>query len=146
MKSSKGFTLIELIVVIVVLGILAVTAAPKFINIQDDAQEAVANGISASLTSAATMAHGKALIASQTGAEGSVSINGVSVALVNGYPSESSIGSLIEAVNGWPGTADATANTYTLAHSSGTCVVYTETSSSNTAPEVTVETCPDEDE
>ncbi|MGL4204867.1 MAG: type IV pilin protein, partial [Aeromonadaceae bacterium] len=34
MKRSAGFTLIELVIVIVILGILAVTAAPKFLNLQ----------------------------------------------------------------------------------------------------------------
>ena len=39
MKKQGGFTLIELVVVIVILGILAVTAAPRFLNLQDDAKE-----------------------------------------------------------------------------------------------------------
>ena len=38
MKRSAGFTLIELVIVIVILGILAVTAAPKFLNLQSDAR------------------------------------------------------------------------------------------------------------
>ncbi|MED5521016.1 MAG: prepilin-type N-terminal cleavage/methylation domain-containing protein, partial [Pseudomonadota bacterium] len=37
-STQQGFTLIELIIVIVLLGILAVTAAPKFLNLQDDAR------------------------------------------------------------------------------------------------------------
>ena len=41
MKRQGGFTLIELVVVIVILGILAVTAAPRFLNLQDDARNAV---------------------------------------------------------------------------------------------------------
>ena len=39
MKRNAGFTLIELVIVIVILGILAVTAAPKFLNLQGDARE-----------------------------------------------------------------------------------------------------------
>ena len=44
-STQKGFTLIELIIVIVLLGILAVTAAPKFLNLQDDARDSVLQGI-----------------------------------------------------------------------------------------------------
>ncbi len=43
MKKQTGFTLIELVVVIVILGILAVTAAPRFLNLQNDAREALRN-------------------------------------------------------------------------------------------------------
>ena len=44
MKRSAGFTLIELVIVIIILGILAVTAAPKFLNLQGDAREAPLKG------------------------------------------------------------------------------------------------------
>ncbi|HAA96802.1 MAG TPA: type II secretion system protein, partial [Alteromonas macleodii] len=43
-STQQGFTLIELIIVIVLLGILAVTAAPKFLNLQDDARDSVLQG------------------------------------------------------------------------------------------------------
>ncbi len=55
MKSQKGFTLIELVVVIVVLGILASTALPRFTSITDDARAAVANGIAGAILSSAVI-------------------------------------------------------------------------------------------
>lgn len=55
MKNKKGFTLIELVVVIVILGILAVTAAPKFLNIQRDARIASLNGVKGALESSFSM-------------------------------------------------------------------------------------------
>ena len=45
MKRQGGFTLIELVVVIVILGILAVTAAPRFLNLQDDARDSALEGL-----------------------------------------------------------------------------------------------------
>lgn len=51
-SSQQGFTLIELIIVIVILGILAVTAAPKFIDISGDGRIATLNGLSTAIDSA----------------------------------------------------------------------------------------------
>lgn len=51
MSHNKGFTLIELIIVIVILGILSVAALPRFINLQDDAHESIAKNVFASFTS-----------------------------------------------------------------------------------------------
>ena len=62
MKKQNGFTLIELIVVIVILGILSITAAPKFLNIQSDAKVAAFSGLKGAMDSAASMPYAKSVI------------------------------------------------------------------------------------
>lgn len=81
MKKQKGFTLIELIIVIIILGILAVTAAPKFLDIQNDAQESAMEGILGALNSASQIAHAANLI----NAGSTVALEGVNYATVDTY-------------------------------------------------------------
>jgi MSHA pilin protein MshA len=91
-KAQQGFTLIELVVVIVILGILAVTAAPRFIDVSSDARQSVMEGVEGSIESAVSMINAKAIIQNQTGATGAVTVNGDFYAVVNGFPAALALG------------------------------------------------------
>src|SRR5262245_7869621 len=91
MNRQRGFTLIELVVVIIILGILAAVAAPKFINVQGQARIASLNGLRAAVGSTATLAN--ALQASQgLASNASVTIEGAAVTMINGYPTDNGAG------------------------------------------------------
>ncbi|MGM0525355.1 MAG: type II secretion system protein [Pseudomonadota bacterium] len=92
MKTNKGFTLIELIIVIVVLGILAVTAAPQFIDFSSDARTSSMKGLKGSLQGAAQTVYGRASIDGQLDPSVTAANSTSGVALVNGYPAASADG------------------------------------------------------
>ena len=83
MQKQQGFTLIELVVVIIILGILAVTAAPKFINLQGDARVSALAGMKAAVQGANTLVYSKAALSGkEKAAAQTVTIGGTTAAPV----------------------------------------------------------------
>ncbi|MEH0372941.1 type II secretion system protein [Vibrio mimicus] len=107
MKRQGGFTLIELVVVIVILGILAVTAAPRFLNLQNDARQASLQGLKGAIDGASGIVYGKSAVSGKD-TKPTESVDGISI--VYGYPAATSagIGAAVTGLsNDWTGLSDA---------------------------------------
>lgn len=91
-NKSKGFTLIELVVVIVILGILSATALPKFIDFQTDAHAAVVSATGGALKTGVSFAHTKWYVNGANGAMDNLDIYGTGNDLMNinkfGWPAQ----------------------------------------------------------
>lgn len=111
MKKQSGFTLIELVIVIIILGILAATAVPKFVDLQSDARESAMKGLKGALEGAATLTYSRSAIDGNQN-EPTSTANGV--ATVYGYPAATSAALTTAAglsANDW--TIDTTTTTDT---------------------------------
>ncbi|RJQ49165.1 MAG: type II secretion system protein [Gammaproteobacteria bacterium] len=141
-RKQPGFTLIELVLVITILGILAAFAVPRFISISADARLATVNSLAGSLRSAAALAHSVALVQA-AGASSSISVDGATVTMVQHYPAGTADGivAALQDLTGFTSSASAGIVTFQVkgvATPASCQVQYTQASGTGGAPTITV--------
>lgn len=138
-RGSSGFTLIELVVVIALLGILAAFAIPRFASLEREARIATTQGLAGSVRGAAAMAHSLFL------AQGinPVTMEGIPVNLTNGYPDASDVQLTLADTTGYTVTVNGAGDQATFsrlgAPDPATCVVVYEDAAVNVAPNITID-------
>lgn len=142
MNRQKGFTLIELVIVIVILGLLAATALPRFINVTQNARQANLSGLAGGLNSAASLARAQYIVSGSNAAT-SVTMDAQSITVLpetgntglGGIPTADAAGIVVAAqinttqdytLSGGGATAGSTATFRPANGGSATCqVTYT---------------------
>ncbi len=97
-QSQQGFTLIELVMVIVILGVLAATAIPKFVDLKTDARQAALDGVKGALSSAAAINYA-ARSANSSKGNAVANCTDVATSMQGGIPADYSITGAVVAVN-----------------------------------------------
>ncbi len=136
--TQGGFTLIELVVVIVLLGILAAFAVPRFISLEVKTRAAATEGMSGNLRSVAALSHGLWLA---KGSPATVTMEGNVITMTNGYPSAATVGDTLVEFTGFTAATAGTTTTFTkngAAVGANCSVAYTEPAAAGDPPSVVV--------
>jgi MSHA pilin protein MshA len=137
MNGQKGFTLIELIMVIVILGILSAFALPKFADLSGSATTATVQGALGAVKSGSAIAHAQWLANGSSGTD--VTLEGNTVSIIQGYPDKTDLTDLVD-LDGFDVTAGVTATADPTVISNGTevgdpCFNY-EDAAANSVPTI----------
>ena len=137
-RSSSGFTLIELVVVIALLGILAAFAIPRFASLEREARIATTQGLAGSVRGAAALAHSLWLAQGVT----PIAMEGIPVNLTNGYPDATDVQLTLADTTGYSVTVNGGGTQATFsrigAPNPATCVVVYEDAAVNVSPDITI--------
>ena len=140
--GQQGFTLIELVVVITILGIFAAFAVPRFASLEVEARSAVTEALGGSLRSSSALAH--ALWLAQ-GQPATVSMEGAIITLANGYPNIATIDDTLSSLDGFIYDASGSPGVFSKTNDGVTpianCTVsYTPPAVAGSAPTIVVDT------
>ncbi len=137
-KAVRGFTFIELVVVIIILGILAAFAFPRFASLDAEARKAAVEALGRSVRDATARARAQALA---RGGPATITMEGQTITMLNGYPDETSIDNTLQDYTGFQFNNAVVARFRRLdAPAPNTCMVTYADAVAGASPVITVDT------